>query len=115
MVITHPYAKLHGKYPMLNRVNSNYVFLKTSFTFSFSPRRPGGDVSGSFPGFPPFPFEEAGNFGASARIRLERRECLRIQTTFQAPYAEAFNKKTSYCYFLVFKSILLEKCQNKRV
>ena len=47
-------------------------FLSTSFTFSFSPRRPGGDISGSFPGFPPFPFEEAGNFGASVRIRLKR-------------------------------------------
>ena len=37
------------------------------------------------------------------------------KSVFQAPYAEAFDKKTSYCYFPVFKSILVEKCQNKRV
>ena len=38
-----------------------------------------------------------------------------VKAAFQAPYAEAFNKKTSYCYFPVFKSILIKKCQNKRV
>ena len=36
-------------------------------------------------------------------------------TAVQAPYAEAFNKKTSYYYLPIFKSILIEKCQNKRV
>ena len=74
-------------------------FLSTSFTFSFSPRRPGGDVSGSFPGFPPFPFEEAGNFGASARIRLKRRECLRIQTQFSKQKQYVFLFKDCSCCF----------------
>ena len=34
---------------------------------------------------------------------------------FQAPYAEVFDEKISYCYFPVFEILLIKKCQNKRV